>query len=111
MSTQYLEESLLQRLEFELGEKAQAMTERFHAAATELSASIPRGKGGVVQVQQLFLMATWYKSEAAMVESWHALSVAVREAQEISRSFPSSIREPITRWFARDRNSILTPEV
>ncbi|ROV94142.1 hypothetical protein VPNG_09364 [Cytospora leucostoma] len=88
VSTQYLEDSLLQRLEFELGEKAQAMTERFHAAATGLSASIPRGKGGVVQVQQLFLMATWYKSEAAMIESWHALSVAVREAQEINMHKP-----------------------
>lgn len=89
MSTQYLEDSLLQRLEIELGEKAQSMTERFHTAAMRLSASISRGKGGVVQVQQLFLVAQWYKSEACMVESWHALSVAVREAQEISRSLPS----------------------
>lgn len=87
MSTQYLEESLLQRLEFELGEKAQSMTERFHAAATKLSASITRGRGGVTQVQQLFLVAQWYKSEASMIESWHALSAAIREAQEISRSF------------------------
>ncbi|KUI53423.1 hypothetical protein VP1G_00924 [Cytospora mali] len=88
VSTQYLEETLLQRLEFELGEKAQAMTERFHAAATKLSSSIPRGKGGIVQVQQLFLVAQWYKSEACMVESWHALSVAVREAQEINMHKP-----------------------
>ncbi|ROW03045.1 hypothetical protein VMCG_05703 [Cytospora schulzeri] len=88
VSTQYLEDSLLQRLEFELGEKAQAMTERFHAAATKLSASIPRGKGGVVQVQQLFMVAQWYKSEASMVESWHALSVAVREAQELNMHKP-----------------------
>lgn len=61
------------------------MTERFHAAAQKLSASIARGKGGIVHVQQLFLEAQWYKSEACMVESWHSLSVAIREAQEISR--------------------------
>lgn len=60
------------------------MTERFHAAAQKLSASIARGKGGIVHVQQLFLEAQWYKSEACMVESWHSLSVAIREAQEIS---------------------------
>lgn len=86
VSTQYLEASLLQRLESELGEKAQAMTERFHAAAQKLSASIARGKGGIVHVQQLFLEAQWYKSEACMVESWHSLSVAIREAQEISKA-------------------------
>lgn len=61
------------------------MTERFHAAAQKLSASIARGKGGIVHVQQLFLEAQWYKSEACMVESWHSLSVAIREAQEISK--------------------------
>lgn len=84
-SAQYLEESLRLRLELELGEKAQSMTERFHAAAQRLSSSIPRGAGGVVQVQQLFLEASWWKSEAHMIESWHSLSVAIREAQEIGK--------------------------
>lgn len=83
VSAQYLEDSLKQRLELELGEKAQSMTDRFHAAAKKLSSSIPRGSGGVVQVQQLFLEASWRKSEASMVESWHALGEAIREAQEI----------------------------
>lgn len=68
------------------------MTERFHAAAQKLSASIARGKGGIVHVQQLFLEAQWYKSEACMVESWHSLSVAIREAQEISKPATSSFR-------------------
>lgn len=83
MSAQYLEESLKRRLEIELGEKAQSMTERWHAAAQKLSSSIPRGAGGVVQVQQLFLESSWWKSEANMVEAWHSLSSAIREAQEI----------------------------
>ncbi|KAG8170271.1 hypothetical protein KVR01_001016 [Diaporthe batatas] len=89
VSTQYLESSLLQRLEAELGEKAQTMTDRFHKAAQNLSASIPQGKGGVVNVQQLFLAAKWYKGEACMIESWHALSAAVRAAQEINMHKPS----------------------
>lgn len=66
------------------------MTERFHAAAQKLSASIARGKGGIVHVQQLFLEAQWYKSEACMVESWHSLSVSIREAQETSKPATSS---------------------
>lgn len=85
MSAQYLEDSLRQRLELELGEKAQSMTDRFHAAAKKLSSSIPCGSGGVVQVQQLFLEASWRKSEANVVESWHALGEAIRAAQEIGR--------------------------
>jgi hypothetical protein len=36
-----------------------------------------------VQVQQLFLGATWLKAEAEFVKSWHALTAAAREAQEI----------------------------
>lgn len=89
VSAQYLEKSLKQRLELELGEKAQSLTERFHAAAHKLSATIPRGAGGVVQVQQLFLDASWWKSEANVVQSWHALSVAIREAQEIGKLSPA----------------------
>lgn len=83
VSVQYLDDALRQRLELELGEKAQPMTERFHSVAQKLSSSIPRGQGGVLQVQQLFLEAAWWKSEASMVEAWHALSAAIREAQEI----------------------------
>lgn len=86
VSAQYLEDSLKSRLEIELGEKAQSMTERFHAAAQKLSSSIPRGAGGVIQVQQLFLESSWWKSEANMVEAWHSLSSAIRGAQEIGKT-------------------------
>lgn len=89
VSVQYLEDSLRQRLELELGEKAQSMAERFHSVAQKLSSSIPRGQGGILQVQQLFLEAAWWKSEASMVESWHALSAAIREAQEIGMHKPA----------------------
>lgn len=36
-----------------------------------------------MQVQQLFLTAQWFKTEAFFVESWHALGAAIHEAQEL----------------------------
>ncbi|KAJ4421540.1 hypothetical protein N0V82_003678 [Gnomoniopsis sp. IMI 355080] len=83
-STQFLEDDLRNKLEFELGEKAQTLTERFHTAAVELSASIPPGEfeDAIVMVQQLFLAAVWFKYEAKMIEAWHALGSAIRAAQE-----------------------------
>lgn len=82
-SVQYLNAPLRERLEVELGEKAQELTDRLHTAAQKLSGTISPGTGGLVQVQQHFLTASWFKSEACMVDSWHALSLAIREAQEI----------------------------
>lgn len=83
-STQFLEDDLRNKLETELGDRAQTLTERFHSAAVELSASIPPGEvqDAIVMVQQLFLAAVWYKYEAQMIEAWHALGSAIRAAQE-----------------------------
>ncbi|PIG83511.1 hypothetical protein AARAC_002490 [Aspergillus arachidicola] len=72
-----------QKLESELGENIQSLSERYHHAARRLSSTIPPGKGGLTQVQQLFLTASWFKTEALFVESWHALSSAIHEAQEL----------------------------
>ncbi|KAE8309558.1 fungal-specific transcription factor domain-containing protein [Aspergillus transmontanensis] len=72
-----------QKLESELGENIQSLSERYHRAARRLSSIIPPGKGGLTQVQQLFLTASWFKTEALFVESWHALSSAIHEAQEL----------------------------
>lgn len=85
-STQFLEEDLRKKLETELGDKTQSLTERFHDAADALSASIPPGEvqDPIVMVQQLFLGAVWYKYEAKMIEAWHALGSAIRAAQESS---------------------------
>ncbi|KAH8884540.1 hypothetical protein GQ53DRAFT_661849, partial [Thozetella sp. PMI_491] len=71
------------RLETDLNEDAQAFSKRLHKAAVRLNASIPPGQGGLVQVQQLFLTAYWFKSEEEWVESWHALAEAVAVAYEI----------------------------
>jgi hypothetical protein len=72
-----------QNLEFELGENAQSLSERYHHTAERLSRSFTPGSGGLTQVQQLFLTASWFKSEALFIESWHALSSTIREAQEL----------------------------
>ena len=70
-------------IEIELDEKPLTLSQRFQAAAEKLSATIPPGRGGVVQVQQVFLSAFWYKVEARWTESWHALATAIHKAQEI----------------------------
>lgn len=87
-SAQFLNRDLRTKLEAELGDKAQVLTERFHAAATKLSGSIPPGQArdSIVMVQQLFLGAVWYKYEAKMIEAWHALGVTIRAAQESGMS-------------------------
>ncbi|PYH87147.1 hypothetical protein BO82DRAFT_408285 [Aspergillus uvarum CBS 121591] len=72
-----------QKLETELGENAQNMAEQYHHTAKQLSSTIAPGKGGLTQVQQLFLNAVYYKSEAQFVEAWHALGAAIHQAQEL----------------------------
>ncbi|KAE8413290.1 fungal-specific transcription factor domain-containing protein [Aspergillus pseudocaelatus] len=72
-----------QKLESELGEHIESLSERYHHAARRLSSTISPGRGGLIQVQQLFLTACWFKTEALFVESWHALSSAIHEGQEL----------------------------
>lgn len=79
----YLDDSLRQRLESELGTGVEQLSMHYHNAAKQLSNTIGPGKGGLMQVQQLFLTAQWFKTEAMFVESWHALGTAIHEAQEL----------------------------
>jgi hypothetical protein len=74
---------LRQKLDLELGETTQNLTERCHLAARRLSNTCSPGKGGLTQIQQLFLTALWFKSEALFIESWHTLAAAIHEAQEL----------------------------
>jgi hypothetical protein len=78
----YIEEGLRQKLESQLGGNLDHLSVRYHNTAKQLSSTIGPGRGGMTQLQQLFLTAQWYKTEALFVESWHALSVAIHEAQE-----------------------------
>ena len=82
-STQSLRISLREKIEAELGETAQELTDRFHVAAEKLSEEVPPGSGGLNHVQQFFITAVWYKCESRFVDSWHALSNGIRYAQEI----------------------------
>ncbi|CAM1508594.1 Fc.00g054420.m01.CDS01 [Cosmosporella sp. VM-42] len=82
-SLQYLEALTVQKLELEMGEPVQNLTERYHGAAQHLAQHIPPGNGGLCHVQQLLLASSWFKSEVKFVDSWHMLAAAVREAQEI----------------------------
>lgn len=82
-SAQFLQLKIRQVIETELGKDAQALSEQFHNTADRLSFCFKPGTGGLMQVQQLFISACWYKSESKFRESWHALASAIREAQEI----------------------------
>lgn len=82
-SAQYLDGEAQQKLETDLGESTQSLSEHYHRAAKQLSDTVAPGKGGLAQIQQLFLTAAWFKSESLFVESWHALSSCIHEAQEL----------------------------
>jgi hypothetical protein len=82
-SAQSLRLALREKIEAEIGETAQELTDRYHQAADKLSEEVPPGSGGLDQVQQLFITAVWYKCESRFVDSWHALSRSIRYAQEI----------------------------
>ncbi|KAK4191847.1 fungal-specific transcription factor domain-containing protein [Podospora australis] len=78
-----IDDSVRERLETELKADAATFAQRMHTAADKLSQSISPGKGGLTHVQQLFLTAFWYKSAEKWTEAWHALSRAIRAANEI----------------------------
>ncbi|KAL5002656.1 hypothetical protein BDV10DRAFT_105388 [Aspergillus recurvatus] len=86
----YLDDALHQRLGSELGMSAEHLSMHYHSVARQLSNTIGPGKGGLTQVQQLFLTAQWFKTEARFVESWHALGTAIHEAQELGMHRSSS---------------------
>ncbi|KAJ9243303.1 transcriptional regulator family: Fungal Specific TF [Paecilomyces variotii] len=96
-SLQFLKTEERKRLELELGERVQTISERYHRVARRLSNSIPIGKGGLTQVQQLFLTAFWHKNDAMFIESWHTLAAAIHEAQEIGLH-KSSSKVPMTEF-------------
>lgn len=82
-STQFPNATLRQTLESELGDNIKNLSKRYHLAARSLSNSISPGKGGLIQVQQLLLTASWLTADAQFVESWHVLAASIHEAQEL----------------------------
>ncbi|KAG5942354.1 hypothetical protein E4U53_007256 [Claviceps sorghi] len=82
-STQYTDAELGRKLETDLGQTAQKLSEQYHNAARELRSVIPVRSNHLLNVQSLLHSCFWYKSEARFVECWHVLSAAIREAQEL----------------------------
>jgi hypothetical protein len=76
-------------VEFELAVSSQTLTEQFAAAAEQLSQSFEASNTSIERVQEQFLKGVWLKSESKIVESWHALSRTIREAQELGMVTPS----------------------
>ncbi|KAF4978979.1 hypothetical protein FZEAL_4734 [Fusarium zealandicum] len=83
-ASQYTDVDLQRKLEVDLGDTIQRLTEQYHEAARELGSTIPIGHSHLINVQQLLHSCYWFKSEARFVECWHVLNSAVREAQELS---------------------------
>jgi hypothetical protein len=80
-------------IEFELACDSQVLTDRFSAAAEQLSQSFEASNTTIERVQEQFLKGVWLKSESKIVESWHALSRTIREAQELgTRQLQRSFR-------------------
>jgi hypothetical protein len=72
-------------IEFELACNSQILTERFSAAAEQLSKSFSASNTCIERVQEQFLKGAWLKSESKIVQSWHALGCTIREAQELGK--------------------------
>jgi hypothetical protein len=85
-SAQYTDIDLQRKLEVDLGDTIQRLTEQYHEAARELGSAVPIGYSHLSSVQQLLQSCCWYKSEARFIECWHVLNSAIREAQELCMS-------------------------
>ncbi|KAI6914893.1 hypothetical protein KC318_g324 [Hortaea werneckii] len=77
-----LEPNLRQRLQYDLAETDESASLRFFDAARCVGGTLTPGAGGLCRVTQLLLAAAWLKAGGQIVEGWHALSIAVRDAQE-----------------------------
>ncbi|PHH79744.1 hypothetical protein CDD82_2201 [Ophiocordyceps australis] len=104
-SAQYTDIELQQKLETDLGQTTQQLTESYHNAARELHSVIPVGNNHLLNVQTLLHSCYWYKSEARFVECWHVLSAAIREAQGLDIN-QESIAGPMTEFEREMRRRI-----
>ncbi|KAK0384409.1 hypothetical protein NLU13_8496 [Sarocladium strictum] len=82
-SCQYTDAELQKRLEEDLSESVQTLTDRYHNAGRELYTVISVGHSHLLNVQALLHSCYWYKGEVRFIECWHVLASAIREAQEL----------------------------
>jgi hypothetical protein len=95
-ATQYTDLDLQRKLELDLGQSIQKLSEMYHDASRELHAAVPVGHHHILSVQQLLHSCYWFKSEARFVECWHALNAAIREAQELGQYLEPTTAPAIT---------------
>jgi hypothetical protein len=81
-SAQHTHHQLRSRLEIETDEQLETLSDRYHRTARELHGAIPIGYWDITNVQLLMLSCLWYKCEARFIQSWHAVNVTIRIAQE-----------------------------
>ncbi|KAH7324993.1 fungal-specific transcription factor domain-containing protein [Stachybotrys elegans] len=82
-SAQYTDEKMQEKLETDLGESTQRLSETYHNTARELHRAMPQNYKHLLNVQLMLHSCYWFKSEARFAECWHVLSLAVHEAQEL----------------------------
>lgn len=85
-ATQHLELDVKPRIEADLGEPAEQLTERYQQVSRELAGMIPNGRYHLINIQRMLHEIYWYKSEARFVEAWHLIGAAVRESQELGNA-------------------------
>ena len=85
-ATQHLDFDVKPRIEADLGEISEDLTERYNNLSRDLAAMIPNGRYHLINVQRMLHSIYWYKSEARFVEAWHLIGAAVREAQELGNA-------------------------
>lgn len=82
-SAHHADPELERKLETGLGKPTKTLTKELHNVARELQSVIPVGNHHIMTVQMAVFLCYWFKTEALPTEAWHALSVAIREAQEL----------------------------
>lgn len=82
-ATQHLNANDRPKIELDMRESTEELTENYRDLARELSNAIPVGHYHLLNVQRMLHAIYWYKSEARFVEAWHLIGAAVREAQEL----------------------------
>ena len=79
----------------------ETLATEYHQTANEMTFKLPRvTEIGVLRVQELILSAHWLKDAGEVIEAWHVIGRAIREAQEMQMHLepPPEEREEKEQW-------------
>jgi hypothetical protein len=85
-STLFPSAKFQKRLERNLGDSCETLSERFHTTGRALHSAVPINHNHIFKVLKLVHSCYWFKSKARFGEAWHVLDAAIREAQELRKS-------------------------